>query len=133
MLHKFKKKILGVCGGMQLVNVALGGNLHQDIKSCLQSSIEHAGGVRHKIYINTDSLLSELFKCSESFVNSYHHQSINVLAKPLKVSATTKDGVIEAFEDRSKKVIGVQWHPELSKKKKDLEFFYWLTNIDSFG
>ena len=129
---KLKKKILGICGGMQLINVALGGNLHQDINSCLPSAIEHTNGVKHKISISDDSLLSKLFNASESNVNSYHHQSINVLAKSLRVSAITSDGIIEAFEDKKRKVIGVQWHPELSRKKQDLEFFYWLTNQNKY-
>ena len=117
---------------MQLINVALGGNLHQDINSCLPSAIEHRNGVKHKISISNDSLLSKLFNASKSNVNSYHHQSINVLAKSLRVSAITSDGIIEAFEDKKRKVIGVQWHPELSRKKQDLEFFYWLTNQNKY-
>ena len=54
------------------------------------------------------------------------------MAKSLKVSAITSDGIIEAFEDKKRKVIGVQCHPELSRKKQDLEFFYWLTNQNKY-
>ena len=59
---KLKKKILGICGGMQLINVALGGSLHQDIKTCVPQSINHSNGIKHKIFINSDSILYKTFK-----------------------------------------------------------------------
>lgn len=124
---KKKKKILGICGGMQLINVAFGGSLHQDIKFNIPSSLKHSGGVNHKINIDSQTLLHYLLKQKTALVNSFHHQSINVLGNSLIISAKTKDNVIEAFEDKNKKVLGVQWHPEISKKKNDLIFFKWLT------
>ncbi|NSW88133.1 gamma-glutamyl-gamma-aminobutyrate hydrolase family protein [bacterium] len=126
LARKKKKKILGICGGMQLLNVALGGTLHQDIKFNIPDAIKHSDGVTHKIKIFPGTFLYKLFKKTSAQVNSYHHQSINILASPLIVSAETKDHIVEAFEDKNGKVLGVQWHPEISKKKIDFSFFNWL-------
>ena len=59
-------------------------------------------------------------------VNSYHHQSIDTLGKSLLVVAESKDKIIEAFESKSKRILGLQWHPELSNKDIELNFFKWL-------
>lgn len=125
---KLKKKILGICGGMQLINVALGGSLHQDIKTCVPQSINHSNGIKHKIFINLDSILYKTFKNKTAMVNSYHHQSIDTLGKSLLVVAQSKDKIIEAFESKSKRILGLQWHPELSNKDIELNFFKWLTS-----
>jgi len=77
LARKKKKKILGICGGMQLLNVALGGSLYQDIKFNIPNAIKHSDGVNHKIKIFPGTFLRKLFKKASAQVNSYHHQSIN--------------------------------------------------------
>lgn len=132
IMKKKNKKILGICGGMQLINVAFSGSLYQDIELNIPSSINHnrnsdsKKGVRHTIRIATDSTLHRLFGKSIATVNSYHHQAIKLLGNSLIVAAKSEDGIIEAYEDKSGRVLGVQWHPELSKAKSDFEIFKWL-------
>ena len=117
---------------MQLINVAFSGSLYQDIELNIPSSINHnrnsdsKKGVRHTIRIATDSTLHRLFGKSIATVNSYHHQAIKLLGNSLIVAAKSEDGIIEAYEDKSGRVLGVQWHPELSKAKSDFEIFKWL-------
>ena len=123
-----KKKILGICGGMQLINIGLGGNLFQDIKTMVPNSIQHTGGSDHFIAINSNSYLSRILKKKRLKVNSYHHQSINKLAKPLLVSARTSDLIVEGIEDKERRIIGVQWHPELSSSEANSSLFKWIVN-----
>ena len=129
-MNKKKKKILGICGGMQLVNVCLGGTLFQDIKSIFPKSIKHTDGARHTINIASPSLLNKIVKKKTLKVKSYHHQAVDRIAKTLKSSAESSDQIIEALESDNQKILGVQWHPELSKSKTNLNIFKWLTQID---
>lgn len=125
---KRKKKVFGICGGMQLLNVAYGGSLHQDISFSTKNPVKHSDGAVHKINVKTESKLYKILRKKTVLVNSFHHQSINSLGKGLLITAKTKDNVIEAIESNNGLVIGVQWHPEISKKKLDLEFFKWLAS-----
>ena len=109
-----------------MINVVLGGSLHQDIKLCVPGANSHSNGTRHKISIKSDSILYEIFRNKSAIVNSYHHQSIDTLGKSLIVVAQSKDKTIEAFESKSKRILGLQWHPELSNKEFELNFFKWL-------
>ncbi len=109
---------LGICGGMQSINVALGGTLYQDIPSQLNTSIEHlpacsATKTAHSVDIAPHCLLRRIARKSRVEVNSSHHQSIKKVAPKLLQTAVAPDGVIEAIEapDRSF-LLGVQWHPE---------------------
>ena len=118
--------ILAICRGMQVLNVASGGSLVQDIPSQVTGAIDHRQQVpphqsfdmAHEVWVDKDSLLAKLLRerlvdadtCS---VNSRHHQAVKRLAEGFKVSATAPDGVIEAIEDSSGAFcVGVQWHPE---------------------
>ncbi|RMH32812.1 MAG: gamma-glutamyl-gamma-aminobutyrate hydrolase family protein [Nitrospirae bacterium] len=110
--------VLGICGGMQSMNVALGGTLIQDIprelgtRLCHQSS-ESATKTVHSVRIAPRSLLQCIVGRSVVKVNSSHHQSVKDVARPLVVSATASDEVIEAIEAPSHPFfLGVQWHPE---------------------
>ena len=115
---KIKKPILGICGGEQLINVACGGTLIQDIKSEKPSSINHEqqkprNKTSHVIKIKEDTKLYEIIKKNEIFVNSAHHQSIEVLGEKLIECAKAEDSIIEAIEHIEHPwCIGVQWHPE---------------------
>jgi len=104
------KPILGICRGEQLMNVALGGTLYQDIPSQVGKEIFHGGGPLHKIAVEKGSFLYEIYKTDTLTVNSFHHQCVKDLAPGLKVAAKAPDGVVEAYE--GKNVIAVQFHPE---------------------
>ncbi|MDR3595730.1 gamma-glutamyl-gamma-aminobutyrate hydrolase family protein [Clostridium sp.] len=136
--YKRDMPILGVCRGAQLINVALGGSLYQDIFSEIPNCHGHMpSGMQvydlfHIIDIEENSKLFDIFKATELEVNSFHHQAIKDLGKDLKVTAASKDGVIEGIESLSRKfLVGVQWHPEdlTLKHKEFLKLFKAL--IDS--
>lgn len=110
--------ILAVCRGMQILNVALGGTIFQDISLRPGVSLNHMqlsperSDPCHRIAVMRDSLLSDIFDKTEE-VNSFHHQCIHRLGNHLKISAVASDGIIEAVEsDDSPFIVGVQWHPE---------------------
>jgi len=117
--------ILAICRGVQMLNVACGGTLIQDIPSQLTGALVHslpvppnlAYSLAHEVWVEKDSLLSKLMRerlvddtCE---VNSRHHQAVKDVARGFRVSATAPDGVIEAIEDPAALFcLGVQWHPE---------------------
>lgn len=113
------KPIFAVCRGMQLLNVALGGSLVQDLSLREENTLKHDqfptpfAQPTHPVMIKEDSLLSTLLPASYQ-VNSFHHQTIHRLGSGLTVTATAPDGVIEGIEDQTRRLLGVQWHPELS-------------------
>lgn len=112
------KPILGICRGLQVLNVALGGSLYQDLKYIKGSHIKHNQNAKpylgtHYIDIKEGSILKEIIT-EKVLVNSYHHQSVKTLGNNLKAIAYSNDGVIEAIQKMDKSfVLGVQWHPEL--------------------
>lgn len=113
-----KLPLLGICGGMQTINVALGGSLIQDIASQLESPLAHrqkapATRLSHAVQVTPKSLLRRIMGRVRLLVNSSHHQSVRRVAPPLVMSALAPDGVIEAIESRTHPfLLGVQWHPE---------------------
>ena len=113
--------VFGICRGMQLLNVALGGTLRQDLRSQLGADIlRHRQEApkwqpTHEVEILDGSYLVEIADRQTVEVNSYHHQGIKGLAEALTVTARSPDGVIEAVESRDfseRLLIGVQWPPE---------------------
>jgi putative glutamine amidotransferase len=110
--------LLGVCRGLQLLNVATGGSLHQDIPSELGGALDHRPKlaryeVAHAVTIAPGSLLHRVIQHESMDVNSIHHQAIDRLGKGLVVSARSADGLVEAVEMPSRAfVLAVQWHPE---------------------
>lgn len=118
MAMEREKPIFGICGGMQMINVAAGGSLYQDIASELPGSLGHQRGAdsdlpTHPIAIRTGSLLFKIVEKKEVIVNSSHHQCIKNVASGFMVNATSPDGVIEGIESIRKGFsLGVQWHPE---------------------
>lgn len=112
------KPILGICRGMQMINVFKGGTLHQDIKETSKKILKHNQDYLpelkvHKVNIEKNSILSDLFG-EQLITNSFHHQSLDKIGQGLKVVATTNDGIIEAIESKEEGfLLGVQWHPEM--------------------
>ncbi|MBS6444839.1 MAG: gamma-glutamyl-gamma-aminobutyrate hydrolase family protein [Ruminococcus sp.] len=122
---KEDKSILGICRGIQLINVLCGGTLYQDLSLQHKSSINHVqkppySNPQHSVYVQKDTPLYNTLNKSKIDVNSYHHQAIDVLGEDLKVSAISQDGLIEAVYMPNKKFIqGIQWHPEFSIDNPD--------------
>ncbi len=116
-----KLPVLGVCGGMQLLNVAFGGTLIQDIATERPAAKQHEQQhdrtqPQHPVDVRGDTLLADCVGGKgQLMVNSTHHQAVNVPGQGLTVSASAPDGIVEAIEsaDKSHFVVGVQWHPEL--------------------
>ncbi len=114
------KPLLGICRGQQVLNVAMGGNLVEDITSMLPAAGQHQwwpnyqrSRLSHSVRVEKESLLAQVMGGTEFEVNSLHHQSVKDLGQGLKVTAIAPDGVIEALEMPDKRfVVSVQWHPE---------------------
>jgi putative glutamine amidotransferase len=107
--------LLAICRGVQVLNVARGGSLYQDITH--PTVTDSRVSIAHDIWITAGSVLDRLLKDRETGdvcqVNSRHHQAINAIGTGLVVTATAPDGTVEAVEDPSKRFcVGVQWHPE---------------------
>lgn len=128
--YKTKKPIFGICGGYQMMNVALGGELYQDLPSQVaDSKINHsASGKKCAHQINllekegvfANALLKSKADEKNLCVNSTHHQAISKISKELEVTALASDGVIEAYTAKNYPfLIGVQWHPEYELTKFD--------------
>jgi putative glutamine amidotransferase len=111
---------LAICRGIQVMNVALGGTLIQDIPTQRPSAIAHDGdGPRsertHTVTITGPSRLADALGATEIIVNSFHHQAVDTPASDAVVTATANDGVIEAIETPVENpwwALGIQWHPE---------------------
>ena len=117
--------IFAICRGMQILNVALGGSLYQDLSLCLSPTLTHYRkgqldyGLYHKIEVEADSLLRSVLGQSNLEVNSSHHQVVNRLGKDLKAVARAPDGIIEGIESSGDSfTLGVQWHPEAMPRRE---------------
>lgn len=124
-----RKPILGLCRGSQVLNVALGGTLWQDIEAQVPTAIKHAclpneGYARdylaHEVTIAPGSRLHAAFEAASVPVNSMHHQAVKTLAPSLQVSAHAPDGMVEAIESGTDHfLVGVQWHPEIFEDRDE--------------
>lgn len=112
--------VLGICRGIQMMNIAMGGNIYQDLESQWER-----GGLQkhsqlapdwygsHEVLIIHNSRLAEILKEKSLYTNSFHHQAIRDPAKCFRITAVCKDGVVEGIESPDHTfVVGVQWHPE---------------------
>lgn len=113
--------VMGICRGHQVVNVALGGSLIQDIPSHMPNgdirhytpTTENRGIPRHTVQIDGESRLSRIFELTEIGVNSLHHQAVDRIAPGMVATAYSPDGIVEGLEMPDKYfVMSVQWHPE---------------------
>jgi putative glutamine amidotransferase len=111
---------LAICRGIQLLNVALGGTLIQDIRSERSSDLAHDQSASrdqrtHMVHIEPDSRLARAVGATDVAVNSFHHQALDRIGRGLRVTAHAPDGIVEGVEtppDDRWWVLGVQWHPE---------------------
>ena len=118
-----RKPLLGLCRGLQVINVALGGTLYQDLGDQCPDGIKHdyfptfgfeRDHLAHEVTLAKGSRLRHLMELGQIPVNSMHHQGIKTLAPSLAASAVAPDGLIEAVElDADQFLVGVQWHPEV--------------------
>ncbi len=114
------KKIFGICRGIQLINVALGGSLWQDISTQIPDSITHTNNATHSVKFSDNSLFHQVFD-REILVNSFHHQSIKRLGDGLIITARSTDDIIEAVETLDGQIVAVQWHPERMANKASFD------------
>jgi len=117
--------VLGICRGIQFMNVRLGGTLYQDLPTQRSTGVEHHmtppydRGV-HSVTVAEHTLLADLIGAGEHRVNSYHHQAVKDLAPRAEAMAYSEDGLVEALCVTGKRfIVGVQWHPEFSYEKDD--------------
>jgi putative glutamine amidotransferase len=119
--HADGKPMLGICRGAQLLNVALGGTLYQDLPAQLQGSSDHRESsirkdrayLAHPVALDEGSWLAETLGTTYLEANTLHHQAVRDVAPALRVTGTAPDGVVEAVESTDERfVVGVQCHPE---------------------
>ncbi|WP_241242895.1 gamma-glutamyl-gamma-aminobutyrate hydrolase family protein [Paenibacillus whitsoniae] len=124
------KPAFGICRGLQLFNVLLGGTLYQDLPTqrTVERTVLHKQSPpywepAHQVHISQGTLLYDIIQQGSVPVNSYHHQGIKELAAPLTAVAVADDGLIEGVTLPDKKfVLAVQWHPEFSYPTSDFNF-----------
>lgn len=127
--REMSKPILGICRGIQSINVAFDGSLYQDLSQIKTRYILHNQKAKrsfasHTINIHDDSILHDILG-SKAIVNSFHHQSVKHVAPGFKITAYSEDGVVEAIESNEGFILGVQWHPEsmITKYENMLKIF----------
>lgn len=131
-MYDLGKPLLGICGGMQLINVVFGGTLIQHIPAEVEGCIPHEQpnpeNAAHSISIYQGSLLEKIVGSTETQVNTAHHQAVKDVASILKVNAVAEDGIIEGVEsiEPSRFILGLQWHPEYTVTNADIKI------IDAF-
>ena len=116
--------LLAICRGLQLLNVGRGGTLIQHLGP---GDVQHKGTI-HPVAVTAGSLLAEVIGGETADVSSYHHQAIGALGEGLTVTATARDGVVEAAEVPGAPMLAIQWHPEdtAETNPSDHALFQWV-------
>lgn len=133
-----KVPVMGICRGMQLINIRFGGSLWQDLPSefpvkDIRHRGDHVGTRCHSIAIEPGSRLAAAIGATNAVVNSMHHQAVKHLAPGFRITARAPDGVVEAIEHESLPVAGVQFHPEgLVKYADDEACIRFFRNLPAF-
>jgi putative glutamine amidotransferase len=128
--------MLGICRGLQVLNVAFGGTLHQDLDASLLQHVQKGQrhGISHTVELEEGTRLARLFGQASVGTNSFHHQAVKVLAPGFRVNARTRDGVIEGFEElEGSFVLAVQWHPEGMVERHPTMLRLFQALIDACG
>lgn len=132
--------VLGICRGIQIINVTLGGSLLQDIwgssdnhpaRNTGPDPVANADEMltrRHDVRLEPGSLIAKIFDAETIETNSLHHQAIERVAEDLVVTGRAGDGIIEVVEHRSQPLLAVQWHPEQMPPGEHDAVFAWLVN-----
>jgi putative glutamine amidotransferase len=121
--------VLGICRGLQVINVALGGDLRQEVQTPGDrdhppySEMTDPLGHRHVVEIEADSRLADIYEPGPRAVNSLHHQAAGRLADGLRLVAVAADGTVEAVEGIDDDILAVQWHPEMLAEEGGDELF----------
>lgn len=116
MAHEMRIPVLGICRGIQVMAIALGGAIHQDISDIC--SIAHSQkaprwATSHKVTLQKGSRLARWVGSDSLYTNSFHHQAIKRIPENCRMTGQTSDGIIEAIESTDQRIfVGVQWHPE---------------------
>ncbi|MFS0787354.1 gamma-glutamyl-gamma-aminobutyrate hydrolase family protein [Shouchella sp. 1P09AA] len=125
-----EKPVLAICRGMQILNLAAGGDMYQDLPSQFQGELiqHHQRAPReygsHQIQMNDSSTLTSIVGTQTMVVNSFHHQAVRHVPSPFAVVGWTNDGVVEAIEHETHPFqVGVQWHPENMKDDYSKKLF----------
>ena len=117
---------LGICRGLQVINVHAGGTLHQHVPLHARYDVP-PNELIHEISIVADSALSGLYGLTHQ-VNSLHHQTVDHLGADLVITATHDDGTVEGFEHATLPMIAVQWHPEMLDTRDEDPVFKWIVD-----
>lgn len=134
--RRYQTPILGICRGMQILNVQMGGTLYQDIYAQNTATLlRHDQGdtprteATHQVAVGRGTKLEEITAAKTLSVNSFHHQAVKDIAPTLRASAHSTDGLCEAVESPDYPIVGVQWHPEnlaVVGQKEHRALFEWL-------
>jgi putative glutamine amidotransferase len=122
--------LLGICRGMQILNTAMGGTLYQDIYAQNGTDMQHSQNApewydTHSVTAAKGSWIYQAAGLEKINVNSFHHQAVKDIAPGFEAICYADDGIIEAIESANKKMLGVQWHPELMyEKSKEQEAIF---------
>lgn len=130
--------VLGVCGGMQLLNVVCGGTLHQDLSERPGTGVHQQPHDKrqphHGVEITSASLLARAVGATRLEVNSTHHQLVHALGRRVRATAVAPDGVVEGIEVEGKRfAMGVQWHPEALATPEQLAIYEALVEAARFA
>ena len=122
--------VLGICRGLQIINVAFGGTLHQDLPEHPQDKMGRAFAGHYRTSVVPGTRLHHVVDREEIVVNSLHHQGVKELGDGLRIAATAGDGVVESLEasDPMWDMVAVQWHPECLRKDDAKLLFAWLVD-----
>lgn len=121
---------LGICRGLQVLNVAFGGTLHQDLPEHPQDLMGRAFAGHYRTTVVPGTHLHDVVDRTELVINSLHHQGVKDLGEGLRVAATAGDGVVESIESTDPRwdAVAVQWHPECLSKDHAKALFDWLVD-----
>lgn len=140
VIKNSKLPILGICRGNQMINVACGGTLYQDIQSNNIAKFNHhlinypKWYATHKVNIQPDSKLSKIFGAVQIKTNGFNHQAVKSIGNGLKITMQAEDGLVEGIESADDRfIIAVQWHPEMMLERSDEFLCLFKAFVDECG